>query len=249
MKHVGGKKHSDLKTKNFEEIQVLYEKIKRSDENFFAIGSAENERLIKDVNKKATGIKKDDSIKEESKEEESTRKRNLCTRKKMNSRKRRFRQDTSQDDQTDSEKENDELRLCLTIATDEDKEVDYEILDKKYPIIEWKTEYLRTKPQEDINVVYQLVMDKYQDEIPKGFDRVLWGDLMIMFNPDDEDEFWNSQQDWNVYPLRMKVMLQMLEYKLESEEDSTMALELIRFVKKLIAKLEPEDSDGNEEDL
>ncbi|GJU76338.1 hypothetical protein Tco_1273408 [Tanacetum coccineum] len=53
--------------------------------------------------------------------------------------KRRFRQNTSEDD---SEKENDELRLCLTIAPDEDKEVDYEILDKKYPIIEWKTEYL-----------------------------------------------------------------------------------------------------------
>ncbi|GKC26110.1 hypothetical protein Tco_1033404, partial [Tanacetum coccineum] len=55
--HVGGKKHSDMKTKNFEEIQVLYEKVKRSDENFIAIGSAEDERLIKDVNKKATGRK------------------------------------------------------------------------------------------------------------------------------------------------------------------------------------------------
>ncbi|GJV61597.1 hypothetical protein Tco_1467697 [Tanacetum coccineum] len=37
LKHVGGKKHYDLKTKNFEEIQVLYEKVKRSDENFIAI--------------------------------------------------------------------------------------------------------------------------------------------------------------------------------------------------------------------
>ncbi|GJS07441.1 hypothetical protein Tco_0364237 [Tanacetum coccineum] len=315
LKHVGGKKHSDMKTKNFEEIQVLYEKVKRSDENFIAIGSAKDERRIKYVNKKATGIKKDASIKEESKEEESTRKRKLGTRKKIKSRKRRSKQDTSQDDQTDSEKENDELRLCLTIAIDEDKEVDYEILDKKYSIIEWKTKYLGTKPQfgetkrleeinlnvvirgngqkryfstlmrvlsifdrENINVVYQLVMDIYQDKIPKGFDRVRWGDLMIVFNPSDEDEFWNSQQDWNIlswklhgssgvhtlmtearlvihmlvekkYPLRRKVLLQMLELKLESEEDNTMALELIRFVKKLIAELEPEDSDGNEEDL
>ncbi|GJR24999.1 hypothetical protein Tco_0973526 [Tanacetum coccineum] len=132
LKHVGGKKHSDLKTKFFEEIQVLYEKVKRSDENFIAIGSVEDERLIKDLNKKAAGIKKADSIKEESKEEEGTKKRKLGTRKKMKSRKRRFRQDTSEDDETNSEKENDELRLCLTIAPDEDKEVDYEILDKKY---------------------------------------------------------------------------------------------------------------------
>ncbi|GJU27159.1 hypothetical protein Tco_1165780 [Tanacetum coccineum] len=275
LKHVGGKKHSDLKTNNFEEIQVLYEKVKRSDENFIAIGSAEDERRIKDVNKKATGIKKYDNIKEESKEEESTRKRKLGTRKKIKSRKRRFRQDTSQDDQTDSERENDELRLCLTIAIDEDKEVDYEILDKKYPIIEWKTEYLGTKPQfgepkrleeinlnvvirgngqrryfstlirvlsifdrEDINAVYQLVMDRYQDVIPEGVHTLMTEAGLVVHMLVEKK-----------YPLRRKVPLQMLELKLESEEDSTMALELIRFVKKLIAKLEPEDSDGNEEDL
>ncbi|GKB60367.1 hypothetical protein Tco_0916553, partial [Tanacetum coccineum] len=51
------------------------------------------------------------------------------------------------------------------------------------------------------------------------------------------------------YPLRKKVLLQMLKLKLECEEDSTMALELIRFVQKQIAELEPEDSDGDEKDL
>ncbi|GJT00898.1 hypothetical protein Tco_0822067 [Tanacetum coccineum] len=52
--------------------------------------------------------------------------------------------------------------------------------------------------REDLNAVYKLVMDKYQNEVPEGFDRVLWGDLMIMFNPNDEDEFLNTQQDWNI---------------------------------------------------
>ncbi|GJR84799.1 hypothetical protein Tco_0155584 [Tanacetum coccineum] len=52
--------------------------------------------------------------------------------------------------------------------------------------------------RDDLCAVYQLVMDKYKDEILEDFDKVLWGDLMIMFNPSDEDEFWNSQQDWNV---------------------------------------------------
>ncbi|GJZ79085.1 hypothetical protein Tco_0643922 [Tanacetum coccineum] len=146
LKHVGNFKHSELKTKKFEEIQALYEKIKRSDEDFISIGSAEDERLIKKMNEKGIDSSKNEMVKEEDKEEESTRKRKLGTRKKMKSRKRRFIQNTSEDD---SEKENDELRLCLTIAPDEDKEVDYEILDKKYPIIEWKTEYLGTKPQVD----------------------------------------------------------------------------------------------------
>ncbi|GJX82033.1 putative ribonuclease H-like domain-containing protein, partial [Tanacetum coccineum] len=105
--HVGNFKHSELKTKKFEEIQALYEKIKRSDEDFFS----------------------------------------------------------------------------FLVALDEEKEVDYEILDRKYPIKNVKTECLGTKPQ------------------------------------------------------------------LESEEDSTMALELIRFIKKQIAELEPEDSDGDKKDI
>ncbi|GJV83120.1 hypothetical protein Tco_1523018 [Tanacetum coccineum] len=51
LKHVGGKKHSDLKGKTFEEIHVLYERLKRKDQNFVAIGSAEDERQIKELNK------------------------------------------------------------------------------------------------------------------------------------------------------------------------------------------------------
>ncbi|GJR58490.1 hypothetical protein Tco_1500652 [Tanacetum coccineum] len=155
LKHVGNFKHSELKSKKFEDIQAMYEKIKRSDEDFIAIGSVEDESLIKRMNKKDSSkveeIKQEskEEVKEEDKGEENTRKRKLGTRKKMKSRKRRFKQDTSQDDPSDTEKENDELRLCLTIAPDEDKEVDYEILDKKYPIIDWKTQNFGTKPQLD----------------------------------------------------------------------------------------------------
>ncbi|GJR99448.1 putative ribonuclease H-like domain-containing protein [Tanacetum coccineum] len=300
LKHVGNFKHSELKSKKFEDIQAMYEKLKRSDEDFIAIGSVADEKLIKRMNKKDSS--KGEEIKEESKEEvkkeeneEGTRKRKLGTRKKMKSRKRRYIQNTSEDD---SDKENDELRLYLTIAQDEEKEVDYEILDRKFPIKEWKTECLGTKPQpdqaepiedinlnvvtrsngqkryfstlttvlsifdrEDLNAVYQLVMDKYQDEMPEGFERVLWGDLMVLFKPDEQDEFWNSQHKWNViswklhsssgvhtlmteeglvihmliekkYPLKKEIVVQMLKLKLESEEESTMALELIRFIKK-----------------
>ncbi|GKD73200.1 hypothetical protein Tco_1331482 [Tanacetum coccineum] len=155
-----GKKHSDLKNKKFEEIQVLYEKVKSSDENFVTIGSAEDERIIRELNKKAAGTKKADSIKEECKEEAGTRKRKLGTRKKMKSRKRRFRHGTSKD-----EKENDELKLGLTIAPNEDKEVDYEILDRKYPIIEWKTEYLGIKPHFDETIRLSIHLVVYNEEL------------------------------------------------------------------------------------
>ncbi|GJU98033.1 hypothetical protein Tco_1327304 [Tanacetum coccineum] len=111
LKHVGNFKHSDLKTKKFEEIQALYEKIKRSDEYFISIGSAEDERLIKRMNEKGIDSSKSEVIKE-SKEEV---------------------QEESKEKET----------------PDEEKEVDYEILDRKYPIKEWKIECLGTKPQAD----------------------------------------------------------------------------------------------------
>ncbi|GJV42307.1 putative ribonuclease H-like domain-containing protein [Tanacetum coccineum] len=165
------------------------------------------------------------------------------TRKKMKSRKRRYIQNTSEDD---SDKENDELRLYLTIAQDEEKEVDYEILDRKYPIKEWKE-----AESEDLNVVYQLVMEKYQDEMPEGFDRVLWGDLMVLFNPDDKDEFWSSQLDWVIVSWELHSSSGIhtpssdghrLESSIcESEKENTMALELIKFVKKILAELESEE--------
>ncbi|GJS61043.1 hypothetical protein Tco_0655827 [Tanacetum coccineum] len=62
--HVGNKKLSDLKSKTFEEIQALYEKVKRFDESFTAIGSTEDEKRINEMNE---GVKDTDQkrLKEE----------------------------------------------------------------------------------------------------------------------------------------------------------------------------------------
>ncbi|GJR36595.1 hypothetical protein Tco_1212279 [Tanacetum coccineum] len=50
LEHVGNKKHSDLKSKTFEEIQALYEKVKRFDESFTTVGSTEDDKRIKEMN-------------------------------------------------------------------------------------------------------------------------------------------------------------------------------------------------------
>ncbi|GKA24234.1 hypothetical protein Tco_0710267 [Tanacetum coccineum] len=94
--------------------------------------------------------------------------------------------------------------------------------------------------REDLCALYQLVMDIYQDEIPQGFDRILYGDLTTMFHLIELDEVWKSQQNWNIvswtlhnssgvhtlqtnidmiinmlvekkYPLMKKILLQMLK--------------------------------------
>ncbi|GKF67719.1 hypothetical protein Tco_0197398, partial [Tanacetum coccineum] len=56
LKHVENKKHSDLKNKTFKEIQALYEKVKRFDESFTAIGSTEDENKVKEMNEGAKDL-------------------------------------------------------------------------------------------------------------------------------------------------------------------------------------------------
>ncbi|GKG48386.1 hypothetical protein Tco_0510271, partial [Tanacetum coccineum] len=75
LKHVANKKHAELKSKSFEEIQVLYERYKKQDQTFVAIGSEEDERAIKKIH-------------EEVQEEEGAKKRKLGTRRKLKAKRR-----------------------------------------------------------------------------------------------------------------------------------------------------------------
>ncbi|GJU17509.1 hypothetical protein Tco_1145475 [Tanacetum coccineum] len=138
LKHVRNKKHSDLKNKTFEEIQVLYEKVKRFDESFTAVGSTEDERKIKEMNEEAKGLEqkrlKKRVVKETSKKDDTSKipakidATELGTKKKkgghmkMLARKRKRPQPD-----VDS---HDEHRKCLNIVTFEGT-IDSEIMEKK----------------------------------------------------------------------------------------------------------------------
>ncbi|GJQ90077.1 hypothetical protein Tco_0001216 [Tanacetum coccineum] len=134
--------------------------------------------------------------------------------------------------------------------------------DNEDPI--WSTSFKTRRTQKTSSALEDFICVVFvldRNIIPEGFDKVLWGDLIVMFNPDEQDEFWNSQHEWKVvswklhsssgvhtlmtdeglvvhmliekkYPLKKEILMQMLKLKLESEEESTMALELIRFIKK-----------------
>ncbi|GJU28502.1 hypothetical protein Tco_1167123 [Tanacetum coccineum] len=112
LKHVANKKHAELKSKSFEEIQVLYERYKKQDQTFVAIGTEEDERAIKTMNEKATH-----------KEEENDG-INLSMRKLKRKKEQR------------KEREEDDLKICLHIAPDEDKVIDVESLDHQLPFFD-----------------------------------------------------------------------------------------------------------------
>ncbi|GJX73011.1 putative ribonuclease H-like domain-containing protein [Tanacetum coccineum] len=138
LKHVGNKKHSDLKKKTFEEIQALYEKVKRFDESFTTVGSTEDERKIKEMNEGAKDLeqkrlkkkvvietpKKEDTTKVPAKvdvTEQGTKKRKGGHIKMIARKRKRPQPDVDN---------NDKHRECLKIVTFEGT-IDSEIMERK----------------------------------------------------------------------------------------------------------------------
>ncbi|GJR19977.1 hypothetical protein Tco_0968504 [Tanacetum coccineum] len=207
LKHVGNFKHSDLKTKKFEEIQALYEKIKRLDEDFIAIGSAEDERMIKEMNEKGIDSSKDDSVKEEVKEKEGTKKRKSGHIKMIARKKPRPLKDVDSDE---------EHRRCLKIVTFEGT-IDSKIMETKlfisrldkvsslegdylvvyrvngnFRAFNYLMEVLHIFDRQDLFHLYDLVMKKYSELTIEGIELILWGDLKIMMESSTEG---NDQSD------------------------------------------------------
>ncbi|GKG36543.1 hypothetical protein Tco_0444221, partial [Tanacetum coccineum] len=111
----------------------------------------------------------------------------------------------------------EELRMWLAVVLDEDETMDPEILSVKYPIgsvymedihvykiirVDGNTSYhktfsimLRKFDRQDLMDLNRLVMKRFEDNTPEGYNLLLWGDLKIMFKPNAEDEIWSNQQD------------------------------------------------------
>ncbi|GKB69625.1 hypothetical protein Tco_0931037 [Tanacetum coccineum] len=114
LKNIGGYKHSQLKEKSFEEIKGMYERQKKSVQDFVPIGSAKEEELIKKMNEKATD--EDTSNKEKVLEEPDSTKVEV--------------KQEGHEDNSDLEEE-EQLKDFLMIVPDEEGITDYEVLDKR----------------------------------------------------------------------------------------------------------------------
>ncbi|GJS93983.1 hypothetical protein Tco_0800951 [Tanacetum coccineum] len=211
LKNTGRFTHAQLKHRDFEEIQGLYNKEKELVDTFVPIGSEEDERRIKDLNTKAE---------EESsnKDVDSTNKRKKRIRMKRSSKKQK----------TDADlKEEEQLKTFLSIVPNEEEAIDYEVLDKRYQIVDWKSEfyhndrygephdyyrvfradgssrYIKTFTEMvsrfdrmDFLELHSLVMQRFETTTPEGIDLILWGDLKTMFEANAVDELWKNQEDW-----------------------------------------------------
>ncbi|GJR73319.1 hypothetical protein Tco_0085684 [Tanacetum coccineum] len=58
---------------------------------------------------------------------------------------------------------------------------------------------LKSFDREDLETMWKLVKAKHGSTRPEeGYERVLWGDLKVMFEPQVEDTVWRNQQDYRV---------------------------------------------------
>ncbi|GJY54718.1 hypothetical protein Tco_0446382 [Tanacetum coccineum] len=71
---------------------------------------------------------------------------------------------------------------------------------KNYKIL---SEMLEDFDRLDVEELYRLVKNRYSASRPEGFDLMLWGDLHTLFEPDEEDEIWKDQHEYNLLSWRL----------------------------------------------
>ncbi|GJS44480.1 hypothetical protein Tco_0569523 [Tanacetum coccineum] len=132
-------------------------------------------------------------MKEVSKESRAKRKKSLPRKSTRSTVKRQKMEE-------DAEKE--ELKGYLDIIPREDVAEDVESLStkgdgssKNYKVL---SEMLEDFDRQDVEELYRLVKERYSASRPEGYDLMLWGDLHTLFEPDEEDEIWKNQREYNV---------------------------------------------------
>ncbi|GJX54270.1 hypothetical protein Tco_0282639 [Tanacetum coccineum] len=71
--------------------------------------------------------------------------------------------------------------------------------------------------RQDVLDLHRLVQERYDTTSPEGYDLLLWGDLKNLFEPNEEDEIWKNQQDYNLIS-RDNVFGSILSRRFDVEE-------------------------------
>nr|GEW47194.1 hypothetical protein [Tanacetum cinerariifolium] len=215
--------------------------------DFVPIGSEEDERMIRDMNKQA-------------KEESSDKGVDIKKKRKAISRMKKM----SKRQKTDVDLEEEEkLKAFLKIDPDEEGIIDYEVLDKIFPIINWESKFYHYDRHGAEGICYRIfrcdgssTWIKTFSEMVTRFDRL---DLVELYNLNQEEwslKSWNFYENSGVYililedgteihmlvetryPLTTRTLKRMLSLRLIAESASDVAYDLLRFIQKHIDDLE-----------
>ncbi|GKA61634.1 hypothetical protein Tco_0761153, partial [Tanacetum coccineum] len=278
LKNQGNYKISDFKGMSYNDIRPIFEKVWDFNQNFEPMDAEHGSEKQKSPEKEKSPekiVEEEVDTQEEMKEvvkEPGAKRKKSIPRKST-----RKRQKMEEDD------EKEELKGFLDIIPREEILIEVESISTKFPIIDWKTciltetfmyyqvfrgdgssknykvlsEMLEDFDRLDVEELYILVKERYSTSRPEGYDLMLWGDLHILFEPDEDDEIWKDQHEYNLiswrlcdfcgihillmenglaihmliekkHPLSQEMLTKMLSIKLEVDHESTQAFELIR---------------------
>ncbi|GJU10883.1 hypothetical protein Tco_1133279 [Tanacetum coccineum] len=272
LKNQGNYKISDFKGMSYNEIRPIFEKVWDFNQHIEPMDMEHGSEKMKSPEKiEEKDVDTQKEVKEVVKEPGVKRKKSLPRKRRIVKRQKL---------EEDAEKE--ELKGFLDIIPREEFAEDVESLSTKYPIVDWKTytltenfmyyqvfrgdgssknykvlsEMLEDFDRQDVEELYRLVKERYSASRPEGYDLMLWGDLHTLFEPDEEDEIWKNQHEYNViswslydfcgihillmqngiaihmltekkYPLSQEMISKMLKKKLEVDHESSQAFELL----------------------
>ncbi|GJY28190.1 hypothetical protein Tco_0403957 [Tanacetum coccineum] len=259
LKNQGGYKMNYFKGMKYEDIRPIFEKVWDQIQSFAPM----------------------DSEKEKDSEKKGSRKKSLA-RKRAGEKQS---EESTKRQKIEDDVEKEELKAYLDLVPREEFAMEIESLATKYPIVDWKThvltenfmyyqifradgssknykifsEMLDDFDRQDVLDLHRLVKARYMTSSPEGYDLMLWGDLKILFEPDEEDEVWRNQHEYNLiswrlfdscgihillmnngiaihmmiekkYPLTQEMLSKMLSRKLEVDHENEMAFELLRSI-------------------
>ncbi|GJR26604.1 putative ribonuclease H-like domain-containing protein [Tanacetum coccineum] len=229
-KHFAKLRHSQLKNKSFEEIQMLFDNTIKWVDSFVPMDS----EVVEGSKSQAEGSKK-------------------RTRKELD-------EESVKRQKLEDDAEKAELKACLEIVP-EDK-MYYQIIrvDGSAKFYKIFSAMLDDFNRQDVLDLYRLVKERFKTTSPEGYNRLLWGDLITLFELSEEDEIWKAQQDYTLiswrlynscgvhlllmdtritihimvekkYPIIQEMLSRMLSGELEVDHECEMAYELLRFTK------------------
>ncbi|GJT06309.1 putative reverse transcriptase domain-containing protein [Tanacetum coccineum] len=127
----------------------------------------------------------------------------------------------------DLEQEKEDLRMWLSIL--KDKEESLTRADGTVSFHGGTESLFRRLNRDDLKVLYKLVQERFKDHSLEEKELILWGDLRMMFDPDESTYLLRKST-----PLKKEILEKMINLKLQAEEESTMAFELIKFTRSQI---------------
>ncbi|GJZ74366.1 hypothetical protein Tco_0638512 [Tanacetum coccineum] len=180
LKNQGGYKMSHFKGMSYEDIRPIFERVWDQNQAFIHMGS----EIEKEVMKRSGFDLQQEFVKKDEASCFVLKQPTIGSRKKSFARKRAretLSEESAKKQKLEDDTEKEELQVYLNIVPEEES---------------LNIESLATK--QDVMELYILVKERFSAASPKGYDLLLWGDLKTMIEPNEKDEIWRNQQDWNL---------------------------------------------------